>query len=153
MIIHFVCRGNAFRSVIAEAYLNSLRLKGVKVMSSGTIAATYKNDNEPKFRKTLGLLRQHGIDGFAKSHYADQLTQERLDKADVVVFMNKIALDEGRQLCDLPKHTLVWDVTDLGEKGRIATSEEERQTYAEDAYVEIVRNVDALVGELHLGVE
>lgn len=33
--IHFVCRGNNFRSRLAEAYLNSKKLPGIKVISSG----------------------------------------------------------------------------------------------------------------------
>lgn len=145
MIIHFVCRGNAFRSLIAEAYLNSLHLKGVEATSSGTVAEKHKDVNKFNFPKTLTLLRKHGIEGFAKSHYADQLTQSRLSNADLVVFMNQIAFDEGRQLCELPEQTIVWDVADLGEKSRIPKSEEEREAYSEDVYAEIVSNVDALL--------
>lgn len=36
MNIHFVCRGNILRSVIAEAHLKSLNLEGITVISSGT---------------------------------------------------------------------------------------------------------------------
>jgi hypothetical protein len=45
MLIHFICRGNSFRSIIAEAYLNSLRIKGLRILSSGTAAASDKAKN------------------------------------------------------------------------------------------------------------
>ena len=75
MIIHFICRGNAFRSIIAEAYLNSLEFKDLGVLSSGTAAASHKSQNLANHRLTLELLAEHGIRGFAKAGYGDQLTQ------------------------------------------------------------------------------
>lgn len=69
MIIHFICRGNAFRSVIAEAYLNSLELKCLSVLSSGTAATLYRARNLADHRITLELLEEHGIRDFAKADY------------------------------------------------------------------------------------
>src|ERR1700745_1562200 len=94
MIVHFVCRGNAFRSIIAEAYLNSLELKDLSVLSSGTAAALYKARNLANHRMTLQLLEEHGIRGFAKACYGDQLTQSRMDNADITVCMNQRVYDE-----------------------------------------------------------
>ncbi len=45
MIIHFICRGNSFRSIIAEAYVNSLKFKNLKATSSGTTAAVDRAGN------------------------------------------------------------------------------------------------------------
>ena len=56
MIIHFICRGNSFRSIIAEAYLNSLEIKDSRVLSSGTAAAPDKARNLAYYRMTLDLL-------------------------------------------------------------------------------------------------
>ena len=72
MIIHFICRGNSFRSIIAEAYLNSLEVKGWSVFSSGTTAALDKARNLVYYRKTLALLERHGIREFAKADYGDR---------------------------------------------------------------------------------
>jgi predicted protein tyrosine phosphatase len=36
MNIHFICRGNVLRSLIAETYLRSLELPNITVISSGT---------------------------------------------------------------------------------------------------------------------
>jgi len=33
--IHFVCRGNVYRSVLAEGYLKSKKIKNLEVTSSG----------------------------------------------------------------------------------------------------------------------
>jgi protein-tyrosine-phosphatase len=74
MIIHFICRGNSFRSIIAEAYLNSLEIKDWTVLSSGTIAVPDKARNLPYYGMTLELLGKHGIREFAKAGYGDQLT-------------------------------------------------------------------------------
>lgn len=145
MVIHFICRGNAFRSIIAEAYLNSLKIPSLKVISSGTIARQCKEDNRLNFPKTLELLEQHGIGQFAKDHYADNVSQDLLDESDIVIFMNKLAQDETLTSFSVPNEAIVWDVIDLGERGRIAKNELEREKYAEDAFQEIIKNVDELV--------
>jgi protein-tyrosine-phosphatase len=150
MVIQFICRGNAFRSIIAEAYLNSLRIPKLTVMSSGTVAGTYKESNLINFPKTLALLKRHGIKQYAKDHYADNVTQNLLDKSDIAICLNKIAYEEAVSSFKLPKKTHVWDVTDLGEEGRIATTETERESFMEDVYEEIVKNVDKLVESVDL---
>jgi protein-tyrosine-phosphatase len=146
-MIHFICRGNAFRSVIAEAYLRSLRIKDLEILSSGTIAERSKVGNKVNFQKTLALLRRHGLERFAKSHYADQLEQSRLANNDIAVCMNPLVYDECKSTFKLPAKIFVWDIIDLGEKGRISTTEKEREAYAEEAYHEIVRHVDELVSQ------
>lgn len=144
MTIHFICRGNAFRSIIAEAYLKSLGLKNVEVISSGTVAGHHRANNEGYFRATLALLKKHDIDAFAKPHFGDQLKQRLLDTSDIAVCANQIVYDECKAFA-LPKKTLVWQIVDLGEKGRIANSTKDRERYSEDVYQEIVKNVDSLV--------
>ena len=145
MIIHFICRGNAFRSVIAEAHLNSLELKDLSVLSSGTAATLYEARNLANHRMTLELLDEHGIRGFAKAGYGDQLTQSRLDRADITVCMNQRVYDECLQSVTFPADPRVWSVADIGEPGRISDVESTRQLYREEAYQEIVRNVERLV--------
>ena len=61
MIIHFMCRGNSFRSIIAEAYLNSFEIEDLSVLSSGATAASDKAGNLVYHRITLELLEKHGI--------------------------------------------------------------------------------------------
>jgi len=151
MIIHFICRGNVFRSIIAEAYLNSLALEDVSALSSGTAATFYKARNLANHRITLELLEEHGMRGFAKVGYGDQLTQSRLDKADITVCMNQRVYGECLRCVTFSHSPRVWSVADIGEPGRISDVESERQLYREEAYQEIARNIERLVSDVRGG--
>ena len=151
MIIHFICRGNTFRSIIAEAYVNSLALKDLSALSSGTAATLFKARNLANHRITLELLEEHGMRGFAKVGYGDQLTQSRLDKADITVCMNQRVYGECLRCVTFPDSPHVWSVADIGEPGRISDVESERKLYREEAYQEIVRNVERLVSDIRGG--
>lgn len=148
MIVHFICRGNAFRSIIAEAYLNSLKFENLKATSSGTAAAVDRAGNRGAYTETLGLLAKNGIQGFAKTSYGDQLTPSRLTEADIVICMNQRVYDECRQLVDLPASTRIWSVTDIGEPGRIAHTASRKTLRREEAYHEIVEGINKLISEL-----
>jgi protein-tyrosine-phosphatase len=148
MIIHFICRGNSFRSIIAEAYLNSLGIQGSRVLSSGTTAESDKDRNLVYYRMTLDLLEKHGIREFAKAGYGDQLTQSRLEKADITVCMNQRVYDECLRSVTFPASPRIWSVADIGEPGRISNAESERGLYREEAYQEIVKNVDRLISDI-----
>ena len=148
MIIHFICRGNSFRSIIAQAYLNSLGIKGSRVLSSGTTAESDKARNLIYYRMTLDLLEKHGIREFAKAGYGDQLTQSRLEKADITVCMNQRVYDECLRSVTFPASPRIWSVADIGEPGRISNAESERGLYREEAYQEIARNVDRLISDI-----
>ena len=145
MITHFICRGNAFRSIIAEAYLNSLEIIGSHVLSSGTVAALEKAGNLAYYTMTLELLEKHGIREFAKAGYGDQLSQSRLDEADITVCMNQRVYDECLRFVTFPASPYIWSVADVGEPGRISDVKSEREIYRDDAYQEIVENVDRLM--------
>ena len=151
MIIHFICRGNTFRSIIAEAYVNSLALEDVSALSSGTAATFYKARNLANHRITLELLEVHGLRGFAKVGYGDQLTQSRLDKADITVCMNQRVYGECLRCVTFSHSPRVWSVADIGEPGRISDVESERQLYREEAYQEIARNIERLVSDVRGG--
>lgn len=152
MIIHFICRGNIFRSLIAETYLKSLQIPGITTLSSGTIAdETRESNHELGYTaNTRELLARHDLAGHAKPR-AEQLTQERLTDDQLVICANQIAYDEAVAIAQLPESTIIWDVTDIGEGTRIANSVDQRKRYEEEVFVEITALVDELVRTQRLG--
>jgi protein-tyrosine-phosphatase len=148
VIIHFICRGNSFRSIIAEAYLNSLEIRGLSALSSGTTAASDKARNLVYYGMTIALLEKHNMREFAKADYGDQLTQSRLEKADITICTNCRVYDECLRIVAFPASPRIWSVADVGEPGRIARTESESQLYREEAYQEIIENVDRLVSDI-----
>lgn len=151
MTVHFICRGNIYRSVIAEAYLKSLRLKNVTVLSSGSVADVHRQQNEPARKRVMAFLAEKGIDQYAKDS-AEQLIQKRLNDTDITVVVNQIAVDSASQIVQLPKNIIVWDVDDVDEGvNRIETPQDEARIF-ETTYQKIVSNVRTLVQQYNLGV-
>ena len=149
MTIHYICRGNAFRSIIADAYTKSLNISDLSVFSSGSSAAAHKEINIPTYKRTLELISDHDIKDYAKDHYADDTTQELIDASDMVVCVNQIVFDElVANGLRLPIDTYLWDITDIGEPGRITKDDTTLSSYYEDVFVEISTNIDKLLREL-----
>ena len=145
MTVHFICRGNAFRSVIAEAYLKSLRLKNVEVISSGSVAGKFSTVNEKRHKAIVRLIASKGAGDYIKPNPYEQLTQTKIDNSDVIVCMNDKVFGPPSDKFKLPKSTKTWDVTDVGEKGREETSPEMIRKYINDVYDEITSNIDEMV--------
>lgn len=61
MHVHFICRGNSFRSIIAEAYAKSLGLKDMIFTSSGTIARRRGTSNDNKHPIIVEQLERIGL--------------------------------------------------------------------------------------------
>ncbi|HSX34682.1 MAG TPA: hypothetical protein VLF62_03510 [Candidatus Saccharimonadales bacterium] len=150
MIVQFICRGNTFRSILAETYLRSLNIPGVQVYSSGTVASLDKAGNAPNYERVIALLKRHNIAQFAKPTYAEDIRQELVQKSDIVVFMNNRAYQGAAGKFTFPKETLVWNVSDLGELPHVPTTEEERIAAMERTYAEIAQKVDELVRAYNL---
>jgi protein-tyrosine-phosphatase len=142
MNVHFICRGNVLRSLIAETYLKSLNLKDVNVISSGTNVNWDDPTEREYFANTLAVFDRHGIKSFAKPK-SDQLTQERIDAhGDIVVLMNQRVVDEATYIASLPEGALNWEIIDIGEGHR--TDSGSRESYEEEIYQEITRKVNDL---------
>jgi protein-tyrosine-phosphatase len=147
MNIHFICRGNVLRSLVAETYLRSLELDGVTVISSGTNVNWNDKKEQEYFSNTLRLLDGHNIKLYAKER-PQQLTQSRIDTNDLTICMNQRVVDEARTIVELPNNTTNWNIIDIGEGHRIIESDKE--LYEEEIYKEITLKVDELVATYHL---
>ena len=144
MKVHFICRGNAHRSVMAEAYLKSLNLPGVTVFSSGVVADKDREPNRVHLQDTRKMLEAHGIGDYAKTE-SEQLTQERLNKNDVTICVNQIAYNEGSQFLTFPLNTIIWDINDTGEGNRQLKTGDPETQFDEEIFSQIKANVDLLV--------
>ena len=148
MLIHVICRGNVLRSVIAEAYINALRIPETTVMWSGTVADIHRDRNAPNVPRIRELLRRHGVAEFAKPVLGDQLPQQRFDTGDLTVCVNQIVRDE---VCSLSRHPTPWwcgTSRTSARLGRIPRDEGDFDRYLELVFDEITRHADVLVAEL-----
>ncbi|GMR04254.1 MAG: arsenate reductase ArsC [Thermodesulfobacteriota bacterium] len=84
--ILFLCVGNTCRSQMAEGFARHYGGGDVEVRSAGTSAAGYIN------RTTIAMMKEKGID--ISSQTSDQVTDEMLEWADVVVTMGCCSADE-----------------------------------------------------------
>lgn len=147
MKIHFICRGNVLRSLIAETYLRSLQLPSIIATSSGTNVDLKSEEERQFFANTIALFREHGIEEFAKKT-SHQLSQERANTQDVTICMNQRVIDEASKIVDLPVNTQNWNIVDIGEGHRTVITK--TQQYEEEIIQEIVKKVDELVTTLNL---
>lgn len=123
MIIHFVCRGNTYRSRLAEAYFNSLRIPHWKAHSSGIEAS--KNTNEDITWYAKNIIDRNKLTEFGKETWA-QTTKEDLERADIVVFLSRSISDEAMKLfAPTLQDFEVWDVTDINPRKHDTLTDEE----------------------------
>lgn len=147
MRIHFICRGNVLRSLIAETYLRSLQLPSVVAASSGTNVDLTSAEERQFFANTIALFKVHGIDAHAKTT-SHQLTQDRIDPHDITICMNQRVVDEATAIIALPDDTQNWNIVDIGEGHRTAVAN--TRQYEEEIFQEIVERVDRLVQQFQL---
>lgn len=111
--IHFICRGNAYRSRLAEAYALSL-LEGstdIKISSSGIEAdRALHGDVAPE---TVRLLSEESIQNYLTSTWR-QTTQKDIDDNDSIIFMSQTLYSQASDLFKLPEDKVqVWDIPDV----------------------------------------
>lgn len=111
--IHFICRGNVYRSRLAEAYAKSLLtpVSNVKISSSGIEASLNLNGNvDPAAAKAL---EAENIKKNLASSWR-QTTQQILDKADLLVFMSETVYKDALKQFDIQKdRSIVWHIEDI----------------------------------------
>jgi len=111
--VHFVCRGNAYRSRLAAAYLATLVNDRFAVSSSGVAASLSVVKTAEPYAQAVA--RKHGVP--FRMDPKVQTTSAGLAEADVIVFMHKSVYDEALQKFDFDaRKAIIWDVADVPQK-------------------------------------
>ncbi len=111
--IQFVCVGNAYRSRLAEALLNSYGLRGVRARSCGIRAV--ENLNGPVSWYALRLLKRNKLIPFMSPTWT-QTTPDLLAGSDLVVFMEPaIHAYCAASFAFAGAAHEVWNVPDVGD--------------------------------------
>lgn len=111
--IHFVCRGNTYRSRLASAYTATLASNKYRTSSSGIGPRMSKVQTVNTYTKTVA---DHHVLTFDIDTPRTQTTNELLREADVIVFMNQdVYLDAAKRFIFDDRKSVVWDVADIEE--------------------------------------
>jgi protein-tyrosine-phosphatase len=108
--IHFVCRGNVYRSILAEGYLKSKNIKNIEVSSSGINVLERKDEIVYPWAKMIA--KKHNFYKYM-SKKPTQTTSALLNKQNIVVFLNRDVYGEAKKRYKIDKSkTKVWNVND-----------------------------------------
>ena len=133
--VHFICRGNTFRSRLAEGYAKSRKLPHYHITSSGIDTAANKHVELSKYAKNIA--REQNFTGFM-SKSKRQTTQRILRSQDVLVFLNKDIYDEASAIYKIDaRQAVVWDIPDLPDY----LSRHPRAKHSEENYLKITKNI------------
>ncbi len=115
--IHFVCTGNAYRSRLAEAYLNSRQLPGIYASSSGIAADRSFQYNGPISWYAMRLLHEYRLIPFM-SPFPRQTTLHLLAEADLIIYMCQEHCDYVVSLAGYqPIAYRIWEIADMNRLG------------------------------------
>lgn len=133
--LHFVCRGNTFRSRLAEEYFRSQNKNNniIRVMSSGIQADQRLNGGISYLAKQL--LARHNLISHKKSW--TQTTQRNINNSTIVIFMSQTVFEDADKRFDLSSTKyIVWNIPDVKKNSSEAGLEE-----AENIYKKIITNI------------
>ena len=148
MIIHFICKGNGYRSRLAEAYLSSKKIKGLKVISSGVIAS--KSDNGSVSWYAQRIIQYEGLVNYSKPSW-QQTTSVLLNKAAINIFMDKKNYEYAKNNLSYGAGNYeVWNIPDIDDFGFIVKretleKEQEKIKITEETYQIIRRKIDEFI--------
>ena len=142
MTIHFVCRGNTYRSRLAETYLNSKGLPDIKAISSGIEADNNFSGSITWYVQRI--IQKNHLQNFAKPMW-QETTKKLLNNTDFTVFMQKDIYNYcSSNLGFNNKNFEVWEINDLTEA---YDTDEEKIKETERIYLEIKQRVDNLLAK------
>lgn len=150
MVIHFICKGNGYRSRLAEAYLCSKKIKGLKVISSGVIASKSNNGFISWYAQRI--IQYEGLINYSKPSW-QQTTPALLNKADINIFMDKKNYEYAKNnLSYSTGNYEIWNIPDLDDLGFTIKRETlekdlERIKATDDTYQKIREKIDELISK------
>jgi protein-tyrosine-phosphatase len=148
MVVHFVCSGNAYRSRLAEAYLNSKKIAGVEVVSSG-IMADRNFVNGPIAWIAERIIENNDWVEFM-SLSKKKTTPEMIAKSDLLIFMEPLHFEYCQQYMDLGRQKYeIWDIQDIDKLipdyfDRSFEKDIEEMKISEATFEKIKQKIDAL---------
>lgn len=115
--IHFVCRGNIFRSRMAAAYFHNLiDAAQYRVDSSGIDANKSASGVVTIEPYTQAVAEQFDLHHGIRKHKV-QTTNKLLDEADVIIFLNKDVYEDALKAYQFDvRKALVWHVADIDDR-------------------------------------
>ena len=155
MKIHFVCRGNVYRSRIVEAYAKSLRLNGVCISSSGIEADRHYPPNEfpPAYLAQWARLtaQEHNLD-LKLSPNRTQTTSQLLNHRDYIVFVSaSVFKDALNKYSFNQSNTKIWALKDVGDWSKQEPSNQWSDRQKRDyTFAQIKKELDKLFIELKI---
>lgn len=148
MTIHFICVGNTYRSRMAEAYLNSLKVRGLRATSSGIKAS--EDQNGPISWVAARIIKKNNLIPFMSRDW-QQTSKELLETSQLVIFFG----EDYKDFCSINftpalKSHEVWEIGDidlvlLNAAKKNKTFDDELIKQSEETFEKIKEKVDALV--------
>lgn len=143
MTIHFVCRGNTFRSRLAETYLNSKQIPGLKVISSGTEAEL--NDCGPVTWYAQRIIQDNHLVPFEKPTW-EQTSKLLLEEGDLTIFMHQNIYDYAVSHFGFDgKNFQIWEIPDIRVHLKTFAEQVQKIKETEKIYEEIKQKIDKLI--------
>lgn len=110
--IHFICRGNVYRSRLAEALARSIleEKNRAKISSSGIEAKKALNGDVSA--ETVRLLSEENLRHYLYPVWR-QTTQEVIEDNELIVFMSQTLYAQAKEMFKIPKDKVqVWNIPD-----------------------------------------
>jgi len=143
--IHFVCRGNIYRSRLAEAYLKSIKGSEWDISSSGIEADRHTRISTSPW--AISIADKNGISDLlssVKTHTAN----DQLQDSNIIVFMSEDVYKDAKQLHEFNEAlSIVWRVKDREDWPSELPARQKR----ERTFRQITRNVNQLINTMSHG--
>ena len=137
----FVCRGNVYRSRLAEAYLGSLREEKESVRSAGV--APLRDGNGPISWSAMRILKNEDLVKFMSRDWTP-LIEEHADWAEVMIVFEQKNKELAEAICGRELNAQVWEMPDVPNETLLPGNEGKLIEMTEETFLEIKRRVDEL---------